>query len=231
MGLNTHRYLSVDFIRGIALILMVIFHFCFDLNNFQYISINISTGMFWMVFRYLIITIFLLCAGVSLYLAYEHGVDYIKVAKRVLRLVLASIAITSCTYFIFPNSWIYFGILHFITTASILGVFFVRMPFIAFIVGFFILIGWSVDILTMHWLFELLKNPLSLPLNSEDLISFTPWFGVVLIGVFLGEKEIFVFDLIETRVVKTIALFGRHSLLIYLIHQPILFSFLYLLSK
>lgn len=231
MWTNKNRYLSLDFIRGIAIVLMIIFHLFFDLNNFKFIGINIYNDPFWHYFRYIIITVFLLCVGVSLYITNHNGINFKKTLKRFTLLSLASIAITIATYYIFPHSWIYFGILHFISIASIVGLVFVNIPLISLIVGFFIIIGWNMDILTMHWLFNALRYSLHLPLRTEDLVPITPWLGVVLIGIYFGAKKIFIFHMKESFIVKTIASFGKNSFVIYLVHQPILFGFIFLIHK
>lgn len=222
------RYLQPDFLRGMAIVLMVCFHFCFDLNHFQLITIDIYHGLFWHYFRYLIVTLFLLCVGISLHLAHSEGINWRKGLKRLMILAAASLVVSVASYIIFPKTWIYFGILHFIAVASLAGLLFIRLPHIALTVGIVMIVLWNMGYADMHWLYQQTAPLLHLPKHTEDLVPFIPWFGVVLIGIYLGNSGFYRFRLPEYRSVVSIAFLGRHALLIYLVHQPILFSLTYL---
>ncbi len=226
------RYLQLDLIRGIAIILMVIFHVSFDLNNFHFISIDIYNhhSHFWYYFRLIIVTLFLVSVGISLSLSYQNGINYEKLLKRMSTLTLASLVISIVTYFIFPHSWIYFGVLHFITLATLLGLPFLKHEYIALILGISIVLLYKFDIISMHPIFNFIAPYLNLPHRTEDLVPLTPWFGVVLIGIFIGEKRLFLFPLIENNFTKKIAFLGKHSLFIYLVHQPIFFGAIWAIS-
>lgn len=228
---SKNRYLSLDIIRAFAIILMVVFHLCFNLNHFKFIDINIYNDPFWYYFRFFIVSIFLLCFGTSLYISNHNGINIKKAIKRFRLLFIASFSISGVTYFIFPNSWIYFGVLHFISFASIFGLFFVYIPLISLFFGLSIVVLWSLDIINMHWLFNILSKPLFLPVHTEDLAPLTPWFGIVLIGIFLGAKGVFTFYIKENILTKNIAILGKNSLLIYIVHQPILFGTTFLIYK
>jgi len=216
---------------------MVIFHFSFDLNNFHYVAFDLKHGDFWKYFRYVIVTLFVLSAGISLQLAYGNGINFQKLKKRVLTLAVASAFVTIGSYTQFPNTWIYFGILHFFLFASIVGLLFLNRPKISLFVGLFILAGFNFSFLHMHWLYNLLKYPLHLPLHyTEDLANIVPWFGVFLLGMVAAqyslEQKLFNnrFFNAHNRVNRFFSFLGKHSLLIYLIHQPILFGIFMLLE-
>ncbi len=220
------RYLQLDFIRGIAILLMVVFHLCFDLNNFHFIDIDIyhRVDRDWFYFRMIILTLFISCVGISLALANEEKIDIQKVKKRFIQLSFFSVLITLASYITFPQTWIYFGILHFITLASVMALLFVRFEWIALILGVLIVALFNLNIISMHWLYELLKEVLYLPERTEDLVPLTPWFGVVLIGIFIGKKRLFLFPLPSNKLTEFIGLLGKHSLVIYLVHQPLFFG-------
>ncbi|WP_418640359.1 heparan-alpha-glucosaminide N-acetyltransferase [Sulfurimonas sp. ST-27] len=218
------RYFDLDFIRGIAIVLMVVFHFCFDLNNFHFIDINIYHGVFWHYFRYVIVSLFLLCVGVSLYLVNESGYNFTKDLKRFFLIFANAMLVSAASYFTFPHSFIYFGILHFIAFASLLALAFVKFPKIALLAGITIIVLSYNNTLHMHWLYNILKMPLHLPKHPEDLVPFTPWFGVVLVGIFIGCKKLFIFNTVQNYFTKKVSFLGKHSLLIYMIHQPVLFG-------
>jgi len=220
------RYLQLDFLRGIAIILMVIFHISFDLNNFHFITIDIYNhhGLTWFYFRMVIVTLFLLCVGMALAIVYEDGIHYKKLLKRFITIMGAAILVSIASYFTFKASFIYFGVLHFIAVASVLGAFFVRFEWLALLLGILIVGLYHFDVIHMHWLFHLLQYPLHLPQHTEDLVPMFPWFGVVLIGIFIGKKRLFLFPLKENKVSESVAFLGKHSLAIYLLHQPIFFG-------
>ena len=77
------RFWEVDFLRGIAIIMMIIFHILFDINYFSIYEINMSLGHI-RIFNYLIVTIFLLLVGISLTLSYSNVKE--KLSKKDLKL-------------------------------------------------------------------------------------------------------------------------------------------------
>ena len=216
---------------------MVIFHFSFDLNNFHYISVDIKHGIEWHYFRYIIVTMFVFSAGISLYLANQNHINFTKLKRRILMLFGASLLVTVGSYSQFPSSWIYFGILHFFLFASIVGLLFLRVPKISFFVGIFIIVGYNYHIINMHWLYLYLQPILHLPIRyTEDLASIVPWFGVFLLGLSFANTRLLNkffnnnFFNSTNRINKSFALIGRHTLVVYLVHQPIFFG-LFLLIK
>ncbi|WP_297443072.1 heparan-alpha-glucosaminide N-acetyltransferase [Sulfurimonas sp.] len=218
------RYLQLDFIRGLAIIFMIIFHLSFDLNNFHFINIDIYHAKEWHYYRMLIVSMFILCVGISLALVNENGIKIKKEFKRFIFLSFASLMITFASLITFAQSWIYFGVLHFITVASVLALAFVRYEWLSLIVGVLIVLLFNLGIINMHWLYNATSSILHLPYHTEDLVPLTPWFGVVLIGIFIGKKRLFLFPLQENKATNSIALLGKHSLLIYLAHQPLFFG-------
>lgn len=227
---STRRSIVTDFSRGIAIILMVLFHLCFDLQHFSLVSIDIYHGDAWRFFRYTIISIFLLCVGVSLHLAYHHHFIAAKIFRRLTLLGTASAAITLVSLLLFPKSWIYFGILHFILLASLIGLLFVRLPRLALLLGISIIVLWNLGYLSISPLYAMTREPLHLPVRSEDLVPFIPWFGAVLIGIYTGSTRLVQLPLPYKPVVLYTAFAGRHALLLYLVHQVLLFPLIYLVS-
>ncbi len=229
------RIVGLDIFRGYAILLMIIFHFCFDLNHFNLVHIEIRTEAFWKYFRVIIVSMFIFSAGVSLKLAHYKGISLQAVKKRLFILGSAALLVSVGSYMQFPNTWIYFGVLHFILFASIIGIVFVKTPTLSLLVAVGILFGYHFGYLSTHWLFEIVQGPLHLPAGyTEDLVGIFPWMGVFLLGVAFGGYNLHrvVFDNAffnaPKKIHKLFILFGRHSLLIYLIHQPILFGVLYL---
>ena len=220
------RYRELDFIRGLAIILMIFFHISFDLNNFHFIHIDIynHAGRSWFYFRMVILTLFMVSVGISLALVNEKKINIQKAKKRFLLLSVASAAITFASYITFPTTWIYFGVLHFVTFASIAALAFIHYEWFSLGVGMTIIILFNLNLIDMHWLYNFLHTPLHLPQYTEDLVPLTPWFGVVLLGIFIGKKRLFLFPLPANRGIDLVTFLGKHSLAIYLIHQPIFFG-------
>ena len=216
------RYLELDFIRGSAIILMVIFHFCFDLNYFGFIHIDIFEGMFWKVFRNITIFLFIISVGISLYIVNERDFNRKKNFVRLGKLFLVSLLITVVSYVIYPTTWIYFGIIHLIFVGSLIALPFVKIPLFSLGMGVLILLAYMVFDLNMDWLFALSQNALSLPATTQDIAHLFPWLGVIFIGVYIGYKKWFDFDMREGYVSSKVSFLGQHALVIYLVHQPVL---------
>ena len=230
------RFQLIDILRGVAIVLMVFYHFCYDLSHFHLVGFDFYRDPFWLNLRTLIVSLFLGLVGISLVLASEHGISKRRYFKRLGLLLLFALAITTNSYFMFPGRTIFFGILHFIAFASVLGLLFVRWPVTALLVGFGII---GLDLVYQHpvfnqaglqWIGLMTHKP-----ATEDYVPVIPWFGVVLIGIFVGHQLLRkpVLQAIRTwhsntSLARGLALAGRHSLLIYVLHQPILFGGLWL---
>jgi len=232
------RLTGLDAFRGWAVLLMMFFHFTYDLSYFKYIDINMRTNTFWVYERYVVVSIFLLSMGVSLALVHSAKIKWEKMYKRTLILGLASILISLATYIEFPYSWVYFGIIHFILLASWIGLSFLPYPKMALVTAVVILIGSAKGWLNEHWLFNLLQKPLHLPPTyTEDLLHPFPWLAAVLIGIaitrFGWSHTIFKHPFLtsKNRFNKLLSFFGRHALLVYLIHLPLLFGICMLLQR
>lgn len=221
------RSLNLDIYRALAVLFMVIFHFTYDLNYFGFIELKTTQSPFWIHFRTLIVTMFMSAVGMSFYIVYHESFHLKKYIKRLQLLGLTSLIISIVTYFIFPKSWIYFGVIHMIFLSSIIGPFFAKKPNISGVLGVGIIVLYLLGY-RLTPLFELLQAPLYLPkYHTEDLAPMIPWFGVILLGIFaMHYKLIEVIKIKESLFTKRVAFIGKHTLFIYLIHQVILFAIL-----
>jgi uncharacterized membrane protein len=228
------RLVWLDLFRGTAILLMILFHFCYDLSFYGFIQQDFIHDLFWRAFRWFIVWIFLLSVGISLVIVHGRGIRWPSMGRRLLLLGAASAGVSLVTWLLFPDSWVYFGILHFILIASLAALPFVGHARLSLIVGLGVLIGWSLGWLTMEPLFTLASPLLGLPAFTRDLVPFFPWFGVVLLGVAFasagGHRAPLLVSVERSgRVTRTIAFMGRHALAIYLLHLPILFGLVLLL--
>lgn len=214
----------LDVIRGTAIILMTIYHFCFDLDNFQYIQLDMDRDIFWRVFRYMIVSMFLVTMGISLALTHSTGLCWKCLRKRSIFLGGAAILVSIGSYLQFPQSWIYFGILHFILFASWAALPFINQATLSLVTAMIILWGSYSGWLHTRPLFDTLQPLLHLPKGyTEDLVNVFPWFAAVLIGIFVAAMGWHKIPRLSPAPWnQKIAFLGRHALLIYLIHQPLL---------
>lgn len=230
------RLIGLDVFRGIAVILMVIYHFSFDLDNFGYLALDVRHSFAWRIFSYGIISCFLFVMGISLLLSHNSGIQAAKVWKRIGWLGLACILISIGSWSQFPQTWIYFGILHLIFLSSLLGLFFLNKPILSLITACVILIATNLGYLHTHILFQWLQPILNLPNYTEDLTPIFPWFAIVLFGIAFAKyglhNRLFSQKIWQSpkSISQLLGFLGRHSLIVYLIHQPILFGIFILIA-
>ena len=217
--INT-RDSALDLMRGIAIIMMIAFHFIYDLNSFGFSDIPLFTHWAGIAWRCLIVFLFLSAVGISLVIAHSKGIKFKKFLKRLLYLGIAALFVSAGTYVMFPDGWVYFGILHLIWFSTIIAISFVNLPKTSLLIAALILIGAIFDQPNLSFISYLLEP--SLPLGSVDYYPLFPWLSFVFIGIYLGHnpyyQKIFIFRLNWLEVI------GKHALIIYLTHQLVLFS-------
>ena len=236
------RFWEVDFLRGIAIILMVLFHMVFDLNYFGVYEVEMSSG-FWFYLARFTASLFLLLVGVSLSLSYSRarllGQEdrfRFRLMKRSLWIFSLAMGVTLVTYLIIGRGFIVFGVLHLIGVSLLLAYPFLRLHGMNFILGLlFILIGLFLQSLSVDFSWLLWLGLAPMDFRSVDYFPLLPWFGVILMGVAFGDlfyrgysRRIPVPDLAGSSLVSGLAFLGRNSLAIYLAHQPVLIGLLYL---
>ena len=231
------RYQLIDSLRGSAIVLMILYHFCFDLNHFQLLSLDFYHDPFWLGARLFIVTLFLLLVGISLDLSARRGLRnpvFLRAySRRLAGLLICAVLVSISSYLMEPARWIFFGILHFIMIASLVGLLFVGRPRISLWLGLFlIMLGQFVsfplfDHPALQWLGLVTHKP-----QTNDYVPMIPWLGVVLVGVSLGSRwfgdaaPALLRRHYQAQPVVLLSGVGRHSLLIYMLHQPILFGIL-----
>jgi len=222
---SRHRYPVIDWVRGSAVLLMIVFHCAYDLDGFGLVDIDFSKSPFWFSLPRLIVTLFLLCVGVCLAISHKDGIRWPRVKIRFLKIGGWAVVITIVTYVLFPRNFVFFGILHFIAVASLLGVFFAGRPVLSLFLG--------LGMVVSHLLLRPRILPLSdwLGVNPMDYVPLYPWFGVVLSGIYCESKGLHRVVMQQGPVGGFVGFLGRHSLKIYLIHRPLLFGSVFMLQK
>ncbi|MDQ3261593.1 MAG: DUF1624 domain-containing protein [Pseudomonadota bacterium] len=230
------RYMLVDMARGVAIALMFIYHFIFDLDYFGVVAFDFNNDIRWLSFRALIVSLFSGLVGVSLVLGPGRKLDCKRYGKRLLAVGACAVLASVGSYFIFPQTFIFFGILHFVFAASVLGLAFLRFTWLNLILGATLIVfGTSLklpffDQPPLQWIGMMTHKP-----HTEDYVPLLPWFGVVLVGMFLARRAQ-LYSWLEKNskmefhnpVAKLLAFGGRHSLIIYMLHQPIFIGLLYI---
>jgi uncharacterized membrane protein len=125
----------------------------------------------------------------------------------------------------FPAQWVFFGTLHCILAGSLLGILVVNHRKLCWILLILILLGQYALDYDIKWVSSVLHKP------SMDFIPIYPWFWVILVGILAGPhlSRISLINHLKTR--PFLSLLGRHSLKIYLLHQPIIFGMIWVFSQ
>lgn len=230
------RFAVIDIARGVAIIAMIAYHLCWDLSYFRFIAADVGYDPQWVLIARSILAVFLFLVGVGLVLGHGRGIQWQKFWRRWAFVVAGALAITIATYFAFPQSFVYFGVLHAIALFSLLAV-----PFLAAPLWLPTLVAIVVIALPLLYSDALFNEKLfswigfwQVPPPANDLVPVFPWFGAVLVGV-IATRLVLASPLAARlsaidppgRLARTLAFMGRWSLLIYLVHQPILLGLVY----
>ncbi|SFB37180.1 Uncharacterized membrane protein [Rhizobium sp. NFR07] len=238
------RILLIDTLRGIALIAMATYHLTWDLEFFGYLDPGTATQGFFRIYARSIASSFLFLAGVSLVLAHGRTIRWPSFWKRLAIVAGAALAISVATYVAFPHEWIYFGILHNIAVSSVIGLLFLRLPLTSGILVPLLIVAAMIanasiapgilsspafDTRWLSWL-----GFAELPPRSNDYVPLFPWLAALLAGVAIARIALargWNFRLADIQRRDTLlAKAGRHSLIVYLVHQPVLIALVYLAS-
>ena len=229
------RFDSLDALRGVAIVWMTLYHFAFDLNHFGYVRQDFYTDPVWTLQRSAIVSLFLFCAGLGQAVAIEQGQSARRFWLRWSQIAACALLVTASSYWMYPRSFIYFGVLHGIAVMLIVtrytaglgrwlwlaGAIAVAMHFIADYAHSY----WpSADFLNerwFNWLGLISRKPI-----TEDYVPLLPWLGVMWWGVASGQW------LLANRpqvlagrgLAGTVPLawLGRWSLPWYMLHQPVM---------
>lgn len=222
------RIALVDWARTAAIIGMVTFHFGRDLEVVGLVPPGTTFGGWWDIWARSVAGSFLFLAGLSLWLAHGDGVQWRGYLRRLSILVVAAIGVSVVTYFATPQIWVRFGILHSIALASVLSLPFLWAP-------------WWVTLATAGAVLALAPGLQSEAFNGVWLLwlglgttwppmmdwePMVPWLAPMLAGVALGRLGSSLDWWIRLADWQAgpdwLAWPGRHSLAIYLIHQPVI---------
>lgn len=236
---RSKRVVVIDVMRGVALLAMASYHFTWDLEFFGYAEPGLTAFGNWKIYARCIASTFLFLVGVSLVLAHGNGIRWNGFWKRLAMVVAAALVITAGTFFAFRDAFIFFGILHQIALASLLGLAFLRLPALvtALVAAAVIALPLYLrspffDHPALWWVGLSTTNP-----RSNDYVPLFPWFGAVLAGMAVTKLASTsglltrLAELSPGKWARPLVFIGRHSLAFYLIHQPVMIACVWAFSQ
>jgi uncharacterized membrane protein len=244
------RAWELDFLRGIAILMMLFMHMSWDVRYefgadvFSYLE----KGWFWSFIHPVIVVLFVSVSGICCTFSRNN-------AKRGLKLLGATAGMYLVTYLVTTfagiNCLILFNVLAVLTCGIFLYALIsfiekktnARPDVINVITG---LIGLYIVICgcDIHYMDYATDNLLFLPVGFDikgapwmaDYMPLFPWLGVFLIGCVIGrmcykdKKTLFAGrGKVMNAISRPVEFIGRHSLIIYLAHQPVVYAVLYLI--
>jgi len=238
--LPQRRFASLDIARGIALVAMASFHLCWDLEFFGYLEPGTVGGFGLKLYARSIASTFLILAGISLVLGHTPVLRPRPFLKRFLTIAGAAALISLATWWFMGDGWIFFGILHAMAAASLIGLLFLRLPAaITALVGIAAIaapLTLRSSLFDAPWLWWLGLSEVT-P-HSNDYVPVLPWLGPFLLGMAaarlalsLNWFEKLPLQTASNPVSRSLAFGGRNSLIVYLIHQPILIACVWTISQ
>ncbi len=233
------RIAAIDLVRGVALAGMVVYHFSYDLAANRLISADVVDEFGWKLFARTVAGTFLALVGVNMVLANRHGLKPRPFLRRLALVAGGAVLVTLATWWFEPDAFVFFGILHEIALASVLAIPFLKAPpWLTAIVAAIVIAlpnfvaSAAFDTPWLWWVGLSTQPP-----ETVDYVPVFPFFGVVLAGVVIGRLLLaygsdtaFARWRPRNRPERLVILAGRWSLLIYLIHQPILVGALMLVT-
>ncbi|GAC1335527.1 MAG: DUF1624 domain-containing protein [Beijerinckiaceae bacterium] len=229
----------VDAARGTAILAMFVFHLTWDFAYFGYIDSELIFTPAFKLIAHAIASSFLGLAGISLVLAHGASLRTRGFLRHLGVILIAAGAVSLATYIFVPDGFIFFGILHCIALSIIIALPFLFLPWwaaglaaAAAIAAPFIFVSPAFDAPLLWW-----TGLSSFEPRTNDYQPILPWLAALLCGVALmklGDRFALRTKLSHwqprTIAARGLVIGGRHSLAIYLVHQPIFFGVVFLLA-
>lgn len=219
VSLTNHARLRwLDLLRSSAILGMVVYHAAYDLQFFHAWDIDVTRG-WWRVFQVCVASLFLAVSGVSA--GFWTRTDaFGKGWRRGWFILSAAMLVSFITAIADERTWVSFGILHLLALAAFVLPFLRRVPPVLLGVLGLLFIALAP--------FDLMPHVVSV-----DYVPPIPWLGPVLLGFAVGiplskrapkpTKPSRMFDALSWP--------GKHSLAIYLLHQPVIMAALWFVLR
>jgi uncharacterized membrane protein len=229
----------IDALRGFAVAQMIVYHFIYDLDYFGWVDLAMNREQPWVLWRTLIVTQFLLLVGVSLVLRSAYKPAWSEFWRRWAEVAGAAALVSLGSWFVFGPRFIWFGILHFIAAALILGRLLLPLKTWCIPLGLAVILA---GVTYRHEFFGTMLTSIigfahSKP-RTEDYVPLFPWLGVVLIGIGLAslwQQRGFALapalQQMNAAPPRLLVLLGSWALTVYLVHQPLLMGVLWAVKQ
>lgn len=221
-----NRIWEIDLFRTIAILLMVIFHLVYDLNDYAGLKINYISGFWYWEGKVSALT-FIFLAGIS------SGFSR-NTIKRGIKVLVFAMAITAATYIFNKDQYIQFGVLHFLGTCMLLFPFLKKVNNKALLI-----LAIAAALAAIPAKSIMAGTGLFIPLGIRyngfatlDYYPLLPYISVFTLGIiayklfYYKKKSLFKFGY-ENKYISAIS---RNSLAIYLIHQPVIIAVIFALK-
>ena len=233
--MSAHRFDRLDALRGVAIVWMTLYHFAFDLNHFGYWQQDFYRDPVWTGQRTAIVGLFLFCAGLGQAVAVHRKQTAERFWRRWAQVAACALLVTAGSYWIYPKSFIYFGVLHGIAVMLIIVRFSAGWGRWLWLAGALVFairlvaapahIAWAggefLNEPVFNWLGLISRKPI-----TEDYVPLVPWLGVMWWGMAAGQWVLQRHPqwLAQASRGATAPLnwLGRWSLSWYMLHQPVL---------
>jgi uncharacterized membrane protein len=214
------RFWEIDFLRGIAIVMMVFFHAVFDLSFFGLWPVNVFEPG-WRIFAAVTASVFIVLSGISTTFSHSN-------LRRGARIFLFGMLATAVTWLYLGTGFVVFGILHFIGFSAIVSKPFLKLGKWNLLLAACVIVA-GLQTYSMQFGFPWLVWLGLMPQGfvSVDYFPVLPWFGLFLTGIYAGTRfypgrRTFRLPDLDNPASGFFRFLGRHSLLIYLLHQVII---------
>ncbi len=240
---SNRRLDAIDVLRGVALVWMIAYHFCFDLNKFGLARFDFYRDPLWTLQRTAILGIFLFCAGLGQAVASHQAQPWSRFWRRWIQVAVCAVFVSVGSWWMFPDSFIYFGVLHGMAVMLVIarltagwGAWLLLPALLALVLpygaaGLLAQSRWeqAFNAPTLNWLGLITGKPV-----TEDFVPLLPWIALVWCGSLAGARWLHLTGQTPAWQASgpssALAWLGRHSLWVYMLHQPLMIGALSLLK-
>jgi uncharacterized membrane protein len=233
--ITSQRFIELDILRGFAISAMVVFHLLWDLDYFGIVRLNKAMYNSNIIVQ----ALFLILVGVTLAVKSNRFPKptpdmYKQIIQHGLQIFSLGMIITAVTLIVMPDRPILFGILHCIGLSIVLCSLFLRFKIYNLLFApLLICAGYLIGSYHIAYptVFHLMVgiHQTNVWKYTIDYFPLLPWFGVTLLGIALGNilykdntRRFSIPDLSHYKPFTLVSWMGKHSLVIYLCHQPII---------